>query len=131
MRWLHGDFSTDNLLRSGLARQLCRARPTSTFASAGRRTAFQPIKKNSLPSQAIRCATTAAGNGKIHQVIGAVVDGMRNVTITLLFQFEIAPSKPSSLTRKPVKFDSEQLPPILNALETVNDGQKLVLEVAV
>ncbi|KAI5841833.1 P-loop containing nucleoside triphosphate hydrolase protein [Morchella snyderi] len=49
---------------------------------------------------------TAAGNqlqGKIHQVIGAVVD---------------------------VKFDSEQLPPILNALNTDKNGQKLVLEVA-
>jgi F-type H+-transporting ATPase subunit beta len=30
-----------------------------------------------------------------------------------------------------VKFDSESLPPILNALETENNGQKLVLEVAV
>ena len=30
-----------------------------------------------------------------------------------------------------VKFDTEQLPPILNALETINGGQKLILEVAV
>lgn len=30
-----------------------------------------------------------------------------------------------------VKFDSDQLPPILNALETENGGQKLILEVAV
>lgn len=30
-----------------------------------------------------------------------------------------------------VKFDSEQLPPILNALETDNNGLKLTLEVAV
>ena len=30
-----------------------------------------------------------------------------------------------------MKFDTEQLPPILNALETDNGGQKLVLEVAV
>jgi len=30
-----------------------------------------------------------------------------------------------------VKFDTEQLPPILNALETENNGQKLVLEVSV
>jgi len=30
-----------------------------------------------------------------------------------------------------VKFDTEQLPPILNALETDNNGQKLVLEVSV
>ena len=31
----------------------------------------------------------------------------------------------------PVKFDTEALPPILNALTTENNGQKLVLEVAV
>lgn len=30
-----------------------------------------------------------------------------------------------------VKFDSDTLPPILNALETENAGQKLILEVAV
>lgn len=30
-----------------------------------------------------------------------------------------------------VKFDTEKLPAILNALETQNNGQKLVLEVAV
>lgn len=30
-----------------------------------------------------------------------------------------------------MKFDSESLPPILNALVTENNGQKLVLEVAV
>jgi F-type H+-transporting ATPase subunit beta len=30
-----------------------------------------------------------------------------------------------------VKFDSDQLPPILNALETDNNGNRLVLEVAV
>ena len=32
---------------------------------------------------------------------------------------------------KIVKFDTEALPPILNALETENAGQKLILEVAV
>jgi len=41
--------------------------------------------------------------GKIHQVIGAVVD---------------------------VKFEGEKLPAILNAIETENNGQKLVLEVS-
>jgi hypothetical protein len=35
------------------------------------------------------------------------------------------------LTPSTVKFDTEKLPPILNALETDNNGQKLVLEVAV
>ncbi|EKD16198.1 uncharacterized protein L3040_009563 [Drepanopeziza brunnea f. sp. 'multigermtubi'] len=46
---------------------------------------------------------SAALSGKIHQVIGAVVD---------------------------VKFDTDKLPPILNALETNNGGNKLILEVA-
>ncbi|KAF8426646.1 alpha-glucan branching enzyme [Tirmania nivea] len=48
-------------------------------------------------------STEAQRKGKIHQVIGAVVD---------------------------VKFDSDTLPPILNALNTDKNGQKLVLEVA-
>ncbi|ERS95025.1 ATP synthase subunit beta, mitochondrial [Sporothrix schenckii ATCC 58251] len=48
-------------------------------------------------------STSSVGDGKIHQVIGAVVD---------------------------VKFDTDKLPAILNALETQNNGQKLVLEVA-
>lgn len=45
----------------------------------------------------------------------------------------LARSSPShsQLTRTTVKFDTEKLPPILNALETTNNGQKLVLEVAV
>jgi hypothetical protein len=34
-------------------------------------------------------------------------------------------------SRKTVKFDTDKLPPILNALETMNGDQKLVLEVAV
>jgi F-type H+-transporting ATPase subunit beta len=42
--------------------------------------------------------------GKVNAVIGAVID---------------------------VKFDGEQLPPILNALNVMNGGNKLVLEVAV
>lgn len=35
------------------------------------------------------------------------------------------------LMRYTVKFNTDKLPPILNALETSNGGQKLVLEVAV
>lgn len=35
------------------------------------------------------------------------------------------------LTAAAVKFPTEQLPAILNAIETDNNGQKLVLEVAV
>jgi hypothetical protein len=37
----------------------------------------------------------------------------------------------TELTIDAVKFDTEQLPPILNALTTENGGQKLILEVAV
>ena len=37
----------------------------------------------------------------------------------------------AELTARIVKFDTEQIPAILNAIETENNGQKLVLEVAV
>lgn len=37
----------------------------------------------------------------------------------------------NNILLRSVKFDTDQLPPILNALETENAGQKLVLEVAV
>ncbi|KAJ8119676.1 hypothetical protein ONZ43_g3428 [Nemania bipapillata] len=69
--------------------------------SATRRVA----KPSSLrfPLSARLASTTSAGDGKIHQVIGAVVD---------------------------VKFDTAKLPPILNALTTDNQGNKLTLEVA-
>ncbi|OCL07830.1 glycoside hydrolase family 13 protein [Glonium stellatum] len=87
----------------------CSAITRPLRASAFRRPAtvqraFQPIKSNFAPALSARFASTdSAKDGKIHQVIGAVVD---------------------------VKFDTEQLPPILNALTTDNGGQKLVLEVA-
>lgn len=42
-----------------------------------------------------------------------------------------APSYYNLLTTNAVKFDTEQLPPILNALTTDNMGNRLVLEVAV
>lgn len=60
---------------SGLARTFGRA----AFARSTpvNRCAFQPIKPNGLPSLTARLASTnAAQVGKIHQVIGAVVDGM-------------------------------------------------------
>merc|ERR1712014_191389 len=74
-------------------------------SSALRRPAFGAVPRKAFaPAVAQRFASTdSAKQGKVHQVIGAVVD---------------------------VKFDTEQLPPILNALETTNQGQKLVLEVA-
>ncbi|KAF4120960.1 F-type H+-transporting ATPase subunit beta [Geosmithia morbida] len=80
----------------------------SSFARAAR-PAFQaaaPRAVKPAPFRALNtrwASTTAAGDGKIHQVIGAVVD---------------------------VKFDTAKLPAILNSLVTDNQGQKLVLEVA-
>lgn len=70
---------------------------------ASARSAFRPSVSTGLKAAGARFASDNAIHGKIHQVIGAVVD---------------------------VKFDTEKLPPILNALETDNGGQKLVLEVA-
>ncbi|KAI4154643.1 MAG: hypothetical protein LQ340_001548 [Diploschistes diacapsis] len=88
------------MLKSGLARTI----RTSAFTrpSVASRV-FSPLKKNFVPALSARYASTNPKDGSIHQVIGAVVD---------------------------VKFPSEQLPPILNALETENNGQRLVLEVA-
>ncbi|KAK5194032.1 atp2, beta subunit of the F1 sector of mitochondrial F1F0 ATP synthase [Exophiala xenobiotica] len=89
------------MLKSGVARSLGKsafARPSFT------RRAVEPLRRHGVPAIAQRWASTeTAGNGKIHQVIGAVVD---------------------------VKFDGERLPAILNALETDNNGTKLTLEVA-
>ena len=57
---------------SGLARTL-RTSPLTRSSAAKR--AFQPIKKNLAPALAARLASTDALKGKIHTVIGAVVDG--------------------------------------------------------
>jgi len=68
------------------------------------KSAFRPAVSTGLRVAGARFASGDASlHGKIHQVIGAVVD---------------------------VKFDTDKLPPILNALETDNGGQKLILEVA-
>ncbi|RFN46144.1 atp synthase subunit beta, mitochondrial, partial [Fusarium flagelliforme] len=79
----------------------------SSFARAARpavlpRRALRPSALR-LPISSRWASTTSVGAGKIHQVIGAVVD---------------------------VKFDGAKLPAILNSLETENNGQKLVLEVS-
>ncbi|EDU46540.1 ATP synthase subunit beta [Pyrenophora tritici-repentis Pt-1C-BFP] len=88
------------MLKSGI-QQALRA---SMRRPAIRRSAFQPLKKSFAPALSTRFASTdAANHGKIHQVIGAIVD---------------------------VKFDTEQLPAILNAVTTQNGDQKLILEVA-
>jgi len=86
------------MLKSGVTRSL-RAFARQSSAS------YRPhIARNFAPAFTTRFASTQSSKqGKIHQVIGAVVD---------------------------VKFDTEQLPPILNALETDNHGNRLVLEVS-
>jgi hypothetical protein len=62
-------------LNSGVARSLGKsafARPSFT------RRAVEPLRRHGVPAIAQRWASTeTAGNGKIHQVIGAVVDGMK------------------------------------------------------
>lgn len=65
---------------SGVARTL----RTSAFARrATPRQAFIPLKNNFAPALGARLASTSALDGKVHQVIGAVVDG----TSTLLRQY--------------------------------------------
>ncbi|KAH8716978.1 P-loop containing nucleoside triphosphate hydrolase protein [Phaeosphaeriaceae sp. PMI808] len=87
------------MLKSGILRASASLRRPATVRSA-----FQPIRKNIAPALSARFASTdAAKDGKIYQVIGAVVD---------------------------VKFDTEQLPSILNALTTENNKTALTLEVA-
>ncbi|KAJ5894205.1 hypothetical protein N7495_005896 [Penicillium taxi] len=87
------------MFKSGLARTFGRAtyaRPTPVAR------AFQPLR-SALPALSARYASSEVQAGKVHQVIGAVVD---------------------------VKFDGDKLPAILNAIETQNNGQKLILEVS-
>ncbi|KAJ6102845.1 ATP synthase subunit beta [Penicillium sp. IBT 16267x] len=89
------------MFKSGLARTFGRAayaRPTPVAR------AIQPLRSNVLPALSARYASSdAVLKGKVHQVIGAIVD---------------------------VKFEGDKLPAILNAIVTDNNGQKLVLEVA-
>lgn len=60
---------------SGLARTL----RTSAFRQPlAARHAFRPVKQNLAPAFASRFASTeTTKTGKVHQVIGAVVDGMQ------------------------------------------------------
>ncbi|BGO97911.1 ATP synthase subunit beta [Rhodotorula toruloides ATCC 204091] len=81
------------------------ARNLATKASPAQVASAAIPRPAQLKAAAPRAYATAAGNkvGKIKQVIGAVVD---------------------------VQFDTEDLPPILNALEIQGTPQRLVLEVA-
>ncbi|KAK0651374.1 ATP synthase beta chain [Cercophora newfieldiana] len=90
------------MFKSGISAFARASRPS--FAATATRRAIRPSSLNLRAPALSRFASTAGvGDGKIYQVIGAVVD---------------------------VKFDTEKLPPILNAIETTNNGQKLVLEVS-
>lgn len=63
-------------LYSGIARSV---RASAFRQPLTARRAFQPIKKNFAPALSARFASTDSGlTGKIHQVIGAVVDGTEN-----------------------------------------------------
>lgn len=118
---------------SGVARTL----RTSAFTrpTAAKR-AFQPVKTNFAPALGARLATTSALDGKIHQVIGAVVDGtwstLRSRALHSHYRCEALLAQTNTeVSIGLVKFETDTLPPILNALTTENNGQKLILEVAV
>jgi hypothetical protein len=65
----------DILPGSGLARTFGRAAGARSTPIARR--AFEPLRFNALSTPSARWASTEAARvGKIHQVIGAVVDGM-------------------------------------------------------
>ena len=89
----HFDVLTKVFTSSGLARTLGRsafARPQAT------RRAFEPLRKNALPAIAARFASSdSAKNGKIHQVIGAVVDGT-DIPCRVVMELQ---EKPSSYAR--------------------------------
>ena len=95
------------------------------------------MKTNVAPALGARLATTSALDGKIHQVIGAVVDGMSRLLHIPIVSFGLyvclrhLRQSHIDFRYQLVKFDTDTLPPILNALVTENHGQKLVLEVAV
>merc|ERR1712137_678525 len=90
-------LSSGKMFKSGISSFARAARPAVLPRRALRPASFR------LPISSRWASTASVGSGKIHQVIGAVVD---------------------------VKFDGAKLPAILNSLETQNNGQKLVLEVA-
>ncbi|MCT8991923.1 F0F1 ATP synthase subunit beta [Chelativorans sp. SCAU2101] len=91
---------------AGQSKTKAAAKPAAAEKPAAKATARRTARKASAPAAAANAPTLRAAasgpTGIIRQVIGAVVD----------VQFE------------------EHLPPILNALETDNHGNRLVLEVA-
>ena len=63
-------------LTSGIARSL---RPAAFGRHQASPRTFQPLKKSLAPTVSTRYASSDPRDGKIHQVIGAVVDGEFNV----------------------------------------------------
>merc|ERR1712169_81644 len=94
-------LSSVKMFKSGISSIARAARPA--YRAAAPRTTLKAVPFRSINNRWASTAAVGAGDGKIHQVIGAVVD---------------------------VKFDGQKLPSILNSLETENNGQKHVLEVA-
>merc|ERR1711937_408372 len=94
-------LSSVKMFKSGISSIARAARPA--YRAAAPRTTLKAVPFRSINNRWASTAAVGAGDGKIHQVIGAVVD---------------------------VKFDGDRLPAILNALETDNNGTKLTLEVA-
>lgn len=114
-----------------------------------------------LPLCARLASTTGVGNGKIHQVSASYMSRgqaelSRSVLASLCLGWELTElttlghrcrrrwfvAHPHGFSRpchslnpcspsRTVKFDGAKLPPILNALTTDNQGNKLTLEVAV
>ncbi|KAJ4307054.1 atp2, beta subunit of the F1 sector of mitochondrial F1F0 ATP synthase [Collariella sp. IMI 366227] len=135
------------MFKSGISAFARTARPS--FAAATRR-AVRPASLR-VPALSRFASSAGVGDGKIYQVIGKLfeLDSLRGRPLSTVVSRPRAPGKilcvrnttravrqwpPSpgriQLTRSTVKFDTEKLPPILNALETTNNGQKLVLEVS-
>lgn len=74
LRSIEDETDSNSMKNSGFQRSLRASfrRPATV------QRAFQPIKKSFAPALSARFASTdSAKDGKIHQVIGAVVDGTR------------------------------------------------------
>ncbi|KAK6071885.1 ATP synthase beta chain [Seiridium cupressi] len=94
-------LSSLKMFKSGIS-SFSRAAARSPFVAGSRRVARPSAFRYPISSRF--ASTNSVGDGKVYQ----------NPIDSLLT----------------VKFDGQKLPPILNALETTNNGQKLVLEVS-
>ena len=131
---------------SGISAFARASRPS--LAAAASRRALRPAALR-LPALQRLASTSSVGDGKIYQVIGTPPPpwrGPRILQLTAQLGKQVpssmvsyhntakkAPAAPRTVANpiSTVKFDTEKLPSILNALTTDNNGQKLVLEVSV